>query len=88
MLYKTTIVIWSDFDPTGRLELADLARDATSGDSYCSKQECVSVSKPEDDPDWDGTEFFGAGLDEDEDEDEDRDHRRGLYGPEYPGEKF
>lgn len=36
-LWKTTIVIWSEQDPQGA-EAVDLARDATDGDSFCSKQ--------------------------------------------------
>lgn len=58
-LYKSTIVIWSDEDPT-KLELSDLARDAENGGSYCSKQIAELVESPEDDPDWDGTDFFGG----------------------------
>lgn len=56
-LYKTTIVIWSDEDPT-ELDLELLARDAVSGASYCSKQKTELIEKPEKDPDWDKTEFF------------------------------
>lgn len=67
-LYKTTIVIWSEEDPS-HLELEDLARDATSGDSYCSKQELARVD-PLSDPDWDGTEFFGEYPDDEDDDDE------------------
>jgi len=59
MLYKTTIVIWTDLDPS-TTSLEDLGRDATSGDSYCSKQETVLVKDETSDPDWDGTEFFGS----------------------------
>ena len=33
-LYKTTIVIISDYDPTYRGEIDELARDAVSGESY------------------------------------------------------
>ena len=57
-LFKTTIVIWSHFDPFLTGELEDLARDATSGNSYCSKQESKLIEEPKKDPDWDGTEFF------------------------------
>lgn len=56
-LFKTTIVIWSEEDPAG-IELSDLARDATDGESYCSKQVSQIVESPSGDPDWDGTEFF------------------------------
>lgn len=57
-LYKTTIVIWSEYDPTGCSELVDLAGEATSGDAYCSKSETERIPDPSKDPDWDGTEFF------------------------------
>jgi hypothetical protein len=55
-LWKSTIVIWSDFDPQ-KVELADLAREATDGGAYCSKQKARFV-KVAGDEDWDGTEFF------------------------------
>ncbi len=57
MLYKTTIVIWSDTNP-GNATLGDLAYEATEGNSYCSRQETETVAEPEADPQWDGTEFF------------------------------
>lgn len=56
-LFKTTIVIWSEFN-SDNVELEDLARDATSGESYCSKQNCEYVEDVQKDPDWDDTEFF------------------------------
>lgn len=56
-LFKTTIVIWSDYDPSG-IGLDDLAREAISGDAYCSKQAKELIRDPQKDPDWDGTEFF------------------------------
>jgi len=34
-LWKTTIEIWSDYDPFG-VELEDLAREAQVGDAYCN----------------------------------------------------
>ena len=37
-LYKTTIVIISDYDPTYWVEIDELARDAVSGESYCTEQ--------------------------------------------------
>lgn len=57
-LYKSTIVIWSEYNPSNT-ELDALARDAVVGDSYCSKSRFERVENPETDPDWDGTEFFG-----------------------------
>lgn len=59
-LYKTEIVIWSNFNPDS-VELEDLARDATDGGSYCSKQRVYFVLDAEKDEDWDGTEFFYGG---------------------------
>lgn len=59
VLYKTTIVIWSEFNPS-RWSLLTLAQEAEDGQSYCSKQETVRVPIPPNDPDWDGTEFFGV----------------------------
>ena len=56
-LFKTTIVIWSDFNPR-ELELSTLAREAESGDAYCSSLKTVKITSPTTDPDWDGTEFF------------------------------
>jgi hypothetical protein len=64
-LYKTTITIWSKFNPEDEgLELEDLARDATSGSSYCSKFNTDLMEDPTADPDWDGTEFFWDGDEE------------------------
>lgn len=63
-LYKTTIVIWSEYNPVTS-ELSDLARDAEVGDSYCSKMDWERIEDPEQDPDWDGTEFFNP-LDNDD----------------------
>lgn len=53
-LYRTEIVIWTDFDPSN-LELDDLAREAVSGGGYCSKQLTVPITNMEIFPD---TEFF------------------------------
>jgi hypothetical protein len=67
-LYKTVIVIWSGTDPADRYELSDLAYEATEGCMYCSKMKSTRVEHPEEDKDWDDTEFFG---DENGDEDGD-----------------
>lgn len=64
-LYKTTIVIWSEEDPSD-VELEELAREATEGNSYCSKMRSEPIEDPKSDPAWDGTEFFGC---DDEDDD-------------------
>jgi hypothetical protein len=58
-LFKTTIVIWSEFDPQ-MVELEDLAIEAASGEAYCSQMRAEAISNPETDPDWDGTEFFDS----------------------------
>ena len=85
-LYKTRIIIWTDFNPMVGWELSALAREAESGDAYCScmKAECVD---PRLDKDFDGTDFFG--FDEDDHGKEQsaekkpstrRTHRRGARG--------
>jgi len=56
-LYKTTIVIWSNFDPA-ETDIEDLSREAMRGDCYCSGQKVEFIDDPPEDPDWDGTEFF------------------------------
>lgn len=65
-LFKTTIVIWSKNNPTDKMELSELAREAESGDSYCSKMQAVKVEDPSKDEDWDGTEFFGEDAGEED----------------------
>jgi hypothetical protein len=58
-LFKTTIVIWSDFSQkTYPIDLSALRRGAAVGEAYCSKLEIHRVITPEADDDWDGTEFF------------------------------
>ena len=71
-LYKTIIVIWSEY-PTDGVELEDLAREATSGDAYCVSSECTAIEDTANDPHWDGTEFFERGNDEDDEDDSDGD---------------
>jgi hypothetical protein len=56
-LFKTTIVIWTEYDPSG-LELTELASQAESGDGYCSRMTSALVARPEKDPAWDRTRFF------------------------------
>jgi hypothetical protein len=58
MLYKTTIVIWSEYDPR-KIELDELARDATHGNAYCSSWVSDPIDNPSADPDWDNNDFFG-----------------------------
>jgi hypothetical protein len=58
-LYKTTAIIWSEFSGE-EVELEHLAREATNGEAYCSRYRSERVGRPESDPAWDGTEFFGV----------------------------
>lgn len=57
-LFKTTLIIWSEYDGDA-IELTELARAAATGDAYCSYQISVKVEDPTQDEHWDGTEFFG-----------------------------
>lgn len=56
-LYKAEIIIWCEQNPEN-MELSDLAREAETGDAYCSKMAVTLVADPSAEPDWDGTEFF------------------------------
>lgn len=58
-LVKHTIVIWADGGDDART-IEQMARAAESGDCYCSKHLIEHLINPQDDPDWDGTEFFGG----------------------------
>lgn len=62
-LWKTRVIIWTDYDPENH-ELDELAREAVVGDAYCSSQNTneVNAESLPDDPDWDGSEFFGEIL--------------------------
>jgi hypothetical protein len=48
-LFKSTIVIWTDYNPAA-VDLEDLAKDADSGDAYLEQQSYVIV-RDEDVPD-------------------------------------
>ena len=65
-LFKTTIVIWTEEDPTDGAELVALARRARDGNAYCSKQVATKVEDPLSDPDWDNTEFFDDPTEDEE----------------------
>lgn len=56
-LFKTTIIIWSEYDPTGIQEIDSLAREAIQGDAYCSFQETIETD-PEADANPPDLEFF------------------------------
>lgn len=64
-LWKTTIVIWSEFDPQ-HVKLERIAYEAIEGDAYCSRQKVTFEVDVEKDDDWDGTEFFDNPMDEEE----------------------
>lgn len=66
MLYKTTIVLWTDFHTVGSSVLS-LGDCVDSGDASCSKFLCEPVERPEEDPDWDNSDF----LTDDEDDESD-----------------
>jgi hypothetical protein len=67
-LYKTTIVIWSEYDPEDS-DIEILVCEATNGDCYCSAQKSELVKNPEKDPDWDDNEFFDGDEEDDDDDD-------------------
>jgi len=56
-LWKTTIVIWSEYDPRS-VELVNLARAATDGPAYCSFLSSKLVENPGQDEYYDGASFF------------------------------
>jgi len=56
-LYKSTIIIWSEFDPRN-LDMSALACEAEHGAAYCSKCVVKKIRQPQNDPDWDGNTFF------------------------------
>ena len=78
-LFKSTIVIWSESDPSS-FELSALAREAEQGEAYCAKLRTTLVENVEKDEDWDGTEFFGD-LDDGAEEAEEADEEAVEDGP-------
>ena len=54
-LYKTTIVIWADYD-TSNQDLEIISREATSGDCYCDSMDTEIIAN---EAEWPDTEFFG-----------------------------
>ena len=64
-LWKTTIVIWTDYHPNG-LSLEDLARETDSGDAYCSFSEYKYIKDIDEDEHWDGSEFFDSDGEEED----------------------
>lgn len=59
-LFKTTIVIWTEYD-TDTVDLYDLAAQAVDGNAYISKFICKKTDT-DNDKNWDGTEFFNKNL--------------------------
>jgi hypothetical protein len=65
-LYKTTAIIWTDYDPFGPdcdLHMHDnglelLAHEVLEQEAHCSRFESERVANPEQDSAWDGTTFF------------------------------
>ena len=63
-LWKTTIIIWSEYDPSEtEMELDEIAEQAIDGNMYCSSIDTREVETKRD-KDWDGTEFFSMGEEE------------------------
>lgn len=67
-LWKTTIVIWTEYDGS-LVEITDLAREATSGEGFCSSSDSVLVT---DKAQFPGTEFFDCPEDGEEETEEGR----------------
>ena len=66
-LYKTTVVIWTEYDPTeSDPQLMDLRFHAENEFVHCSRMKCVRVAAPDKDPDWDATAFSDFEDDEDQ----------------------
>ena len=55
-LYKTTIVIWTDWAPL-HMEIDELAREAVMGDAFCAETDTEYVT---DHTQFPVTEFFGT----------------------------
>jgi hypothetical protein len=69
-LYKTTIVIWSEYSPDAEgMEITDIAYQAMVGDAYCSSSVTVFVKDPMADSEFPDTEFFDTQVDEENEDD-------------------
>jgi hypothetical protein len=71
-LYRTTIIIWSEYD-ANQVELEDLAYEATSGNALCTEQKSVLVDPAGDDNSEAIADFFGDYDDDDDDAADDGD---------------
>lgn len=63
-LYRIKVLVWTNNDPLGAPPHKPVY-DATLGDDHLSGKHTVLVEDPQDDPEFDGAEFFG--IDEDDD---------------------
>lgn len=64
-LYKTTIIVLSDYDPTYEIEVEDLVAGAVRGDSYLYSSESEEIDSDSEDLRGEGVlEFFGCLNDE------------------------
>lgn len=56
-LWKSTIIIWSAYDPS-EVDIEELAREALTESAHCSEHKIEFIDDLENDPDWDGSDFF------------------------------
>lgn len=69
-LYKTTLVILSEYDPSSELNtMTDLVRDADTGDAYCYS--CATEQIDCEDLDGEGVKEFFNCLGEDDAQEDD-----------------
>lgn len=62
--WKTTITVWSDFDPSST-ELSRLAQEAETGAAICTEYEVSFIADPNTDPEFSYTgEFFNDNEEE------------------------
>lgn len=65
-LYKTTIVVLSDYDPTYVIEVEDLVAGAVHGDHYLYSSESEEIDSDSEELGGEGVlEFFGCLNEED-----------------------
>lgn len=69
-LFKTTVVLWTDFDPSDLLEIEALADLVDDDSAFVSTIFTSQVETPESDPQWVDTDFFDENTDETDDDDE------------------
>jgi hypothetical protein len=70
-LYKTTVIVWTVEDPVElEFDVPALADEIEAGNAYCSGLEVEFVEDANEDPDWDGEDFFDAPVEGEEEEEE------------------